>query len=287
MPNNGWVGSRDQAKRISNAPLISGDSFREFADHVFDEASMDRFDFKAIQPGDTIFLNTVFLFHFAQNIHPLIPNPYVLICHNSDMPVPDYHVEMLEDPKMIAWFSPNIMIPNHPKLHVIPLGVNNAYYNKTGILIHEMDLSKRDAPHCAYLNFSKGTNSLLRDYVWDVFYKKDFCMIAQNRSYQEYLQDMKKCTFVISPAGYGIDCYRHWEALLMGCIPIMRHSTIDRVFDDLPVILVHDWSVVTKELIMAEYALLQTKKCNYKKLLIDYWFDQIRAVQKKFREGTR
>ena len=38
--------------------------------------------------------------------------------------------------------------------------------------------------------------------------------------------------FVISPHGGGYDCHRTWEALVLGCIPIVKTSKIDILYDD-------------------------------------------------------
>jgi hypothetical protein len=50
---------------------------------------------------------------------------------------------------------------------------------------------------------------------------------------------------VISPHGNALDCYRTWEALLMGCIPIVKRSPIDYLYADLPVAIVDEWSQIT------------------------------------------
>ena len=55
--------------------------------------------------------------------------------------------------------------------------------------------------------------------------------------------------FVASPAGHGRDCYRTWEALALGAIPVMRilpNASADRSkFENVPVIWVRDWEEVT------------------------------------------
>ena len=56
--------------------------------------------------------------------------------------------------------------------------------------------------------------------------------------------------FVVSPRGHGYDCHRTWEALALGCIPIVKHSPIDHVFDHLPVLIVREWSDVNRELLV-------------------------------------
>ena len=55
--------------------------------------------------------------------------------------------------------------------------------------------------------------------------------------------------FVASPAGHGRDCYRTWEALALGAIPVMRilpNASADRSkFENVPVVWVRDWEEVT------------------------------------------
>ncbi len=53
--------------------------------------------------------------------------------------------------------------------------------------------------------------------------------------------------FEVSPRGNGLDCFRTWEALLLGTIPIVRTSTLDPLFEDeaLPVVVVRDWTEIT------------------------------------------
>ena len=42
-----------------------------------------------------------------------------------------------------------------------------------------------------------------------------------------------------------MDCHRTWEALLCGCIPIVRSSVFRELFDGLPVLIVDKWEDVT------------------------------------------
>lgn len=53
--------------------------------------------------------------------------------------------------------------------------------------------------------------------------------------------------FEASPHGNGLDCFRTWEALLLGTIPIVRRSTLEPLFvdEDLPVVIVDAWTEIT------------------------------------------
>jgi len=41
-----------------------------------------------------------------------------------------------------------------------------------------------------------------------------------------YYKTLPKYKYIISPEGNGIDCHRHYEALLAGCIPIVEYNSL-------------------------------------------------------------
>jgi len=81
--------------------------------------------------------------------------------------------------------------------------------------------------------------------------------------------------FVLSPFGCGLDCHRTWEALILGCIPIIAHSGLDTLFDELPVLFVNNWSDVTQNLLDATIKAYKGKRFNYEKLKLEYWVQKI------------
>jgi hypothetical protein len=54
--------------------------------------------------------------------------------------------------------------------------------------------------------------------------------------------------FEASPHGNGLDCFRTWEALALGTIPIVKRSTLDPLFEDakFPVVVVDAWDEITE-----------------------------------------
>lgn len=46
--------------------------------------------------------------------------------------------------------------------------------------------------------------------------------------------------FVLSLAGNGLDCHRTWEALYLGSAVIALHSSLDGMYEGLPIILIDD-----------------------------------------------
>ena len=71
--------------------------------------------------------------------------------------------------------------------------------------------------------------------------------------------------------GHGMDCHRTWEALILGCIVIVKKSVLDVLYEDLPVLIVDNWSDITKELLDTTIENFKTKNFNYDKITLEYF----------------
>ena len=61
----------------------------------------------------------------------------------------------------------------------------------------------------------------------------------------------------------------------MGCIPIMCAPDFQKMFEDLPVLIINDWSKINEKLLNETIILFKDKKFNYDKLTLQYWKDKI------------
>jgi hypothetical protein len=93
--------------------------------------------------------------------------------------------------------------------------------------------------------------------------------------------------FVASPRGNGIDTIRTWEALMLGCIVIVRRITptpipIEELYADLPVVIIDRWSDLTRDFlakILSEFAeRAANNEFRYEKLSMKYWIEQIESA---------
>lgn len=73
-----------------------------------------------------------------------------------------------------------------------------------------------------------------------------------------YYSGLAHAKFVASPMGYGRDCYRTWEAVVLGAVPVMLSSNsshLDRAkFEGLPVVWVDSWDEVTRPYLESAWA---------------------------------
>ena len=88
---------------------------------------------------------------------------------------------------------------------------------------------------------------------------------------------MVKHAFVLSPHGNGLDCHRTWEALCLGCIPIIKTSGLDQLFEGLPVWIVQDWTDVTETNMRSKIEEFRNRTFQYEKLTLGYWQSKIAA----------
>lgn len=267
-------------KRAPFPPFVSGDGFRAACDYVFDETDQS-LNPKEVAPNSTIFVKGDYLSEFFYRIHPQLCHPYILVTHNSDDPAPGKHFPFLEEEKLIVWFAQNADRV-HPKLKAIPIGIANRYWpHGNGNLIKAIKNRKFHKTHLLYLNIAVGTYPSERKEVYRFLSQLPFTHQTPARSFGNYLKEIASSRFVASPRGNGLDTHRLWEALYLDSYPIVKSSSLDSLYEDLPVLIVQDWNRVTKELLQETFREFRGKQFCWEKLKIGYWVDLIDSYKKQ------
>ena len=232
---------------------------------------------------------------------PQIDFSFVLVSGDCDETVP-YDIFSSEEELrlflnhsfLLHWFCQNLVL-DHNKMTRMPIGLD--YHTMTtktiwGNLISSYDQeiclqsikqSSRpfwDRQHTAYGNFHFLTTTRYgydrKDAIQNlnsslVFYEPT--RITRENTWKRQID----YAFVISPHGNGYDCHRLWEALVLGCIPIVKTSPIDSLYDGLPVLIVKQWSDVTQILLDTTIEQFRHKSFQYEKLTLSFWMDKIRS----------
>ena len=195
-------------------------------------------------------------------MHPRMKVPYVLVTGHSDKPCPGDYARFLDDPMLLRWFGNN-PTQEHPNFSPIPLGLNGFYHSHAILSTRSRDLHSRPKTNVAVANFYLASHeergrvwSLLCDgsrNEWLSCLGKDGSWYPAGAALTEQLEVFLPYKFWISPRGNGLDCHRTWEALYLGAIPVVRSSFMDRLYDGLPVLIVKEWSEVTKATLDAAY----------------------------------
>jgi glycosyltransferase involved in cell wall biosynthesis len=84
-----------------------------------------------------------------------------------------------------------------------------------------------------------------------------------------YFRELPKYKFVISPEGNGIDCHRHYEALMAGCIPIIEDcDNIREKYKGCPILYTKDYSEITESYLNEKYNEMIHKEYDFSRLLM-------------------
>jgi len=276
------------SQRLSSAPYLSGDTFRSFGNFVIDKTN--RFINPAdIENGDVIFIaaHKEFLDFFFQNVHPKIKAYYILITHNTDKSEFNDYLKYLDDNNIMAWFGSNLTL-EHKKTFPIPIGLANKYWHhyrgfngNTQIIEKALKSATKKRDILMYMNFNPDTNQKSRGSVLNFFLNKKFCFNSNRVPFSYYISKLAQSKFVASPPGNGIDCHRTWEALYVDAIPIVSSTKLDRMYKDLPVLIVDDWNKITEDFLNAKYKEIKSKSYKLQKLTADYWLEKISKFKEK------
>ena len=100
----------------------------------------------------------------------------------------------------------------------------------------------------------------------------------ENSSIQhtEYFQLLPDYKFIISPEGNGIDCHRHYEALIAGCIPIMEYNLLTQSkYAGCPVLYTTDYREITEDYLLQKYEEMIDVQYDFSKLFLSAYNEEI------------
>lgn len=215
--------------------FITGNKFKEICHYTYDEAG---FVIKS-EPVDNEILRVFVKIDYAHNFFTKPPSkPFILFTHNGDSPIDSSYSNYLDNPNLLKWYGQNVMTI-HSKLQSIPIGIANKQWDH-GNEYDFIEIIKEDnlKDNLFYINFE--ITNFSRNDCLERMYK--FGLQKQERKlFKNYLRELSKSYFVISPEGNGIDCHKTWEALYLKAIPIITKSINSDFYTDLPIVVLKDW----------------------------------------------
>ena len=97
-------------------------------------------------------------------------------------------------------------------------------------------------------------------------------------STDQYFATLPSYKFVVSPEGNGIDCHRHYEALMAGCIPILeRNPLTEQKYKGCPVLWTTDYSEITEDYLLKKYDEMIDQEYDFSALFISSYPPHIRG----------
>jgi hypothetical protein len=232
-----------------NDTLVRGENFIKLADHVLAHRKIKHCDPKDIKDGDIVYCDTNKLYKWK---HTLLKHKnLVIITHDSINSVVDHNATSHKTPCVEEykgcfryWFAKNCNSKLENVIQ-IPLGFKNKILDNDGKdadTINTIDISVNPTK-LIYSNFNIETNPTARQHCRNICDNIKGVTVDESRiPYKKYLERILDHKYVISPEGSGVDCYRHWESLFLGRVPIIKHGLLDELYNNLPVLIVDDWS---------------------------------------------
>lgn len=242
-----------------------------------------------LQPYDTVFVHKRILPSFVSRTFPHLQAPIVLLTgsyeNSKRFRVPESIVRVLLESPMIAhWFCTNVdetlgVSTMHPKLHSMALGIepfgkspkrdpNPVVILRDVLLRHAYELpNKTIGVFEAYT--SPYTNPSRKNMPRGV-----------KLPLPDYLEQLARSKFVISPNGHKPDCFRHYEALAFGCIPITELNPA--YYGHLkagPVVFNNkDWWNLTEEKMLRKMNLTAFPSVNRNLIFEEYWMEEMERL---------
>jgi hypothetical protein len=247
--------------------------------------------------GDSIYICTDALLNFSHNFLKKIQNPFTLVTGDSDTPITNNLIQnsdiskILDNSNLVNWFAQN-MVADHPKLHQMPIGMDyHTMWEHPGIwgLAKQSPIAQERVLMNTFASAPDFSDRYFAGYCnWhfapdrgdrqDCLAKidKSISLIEKNHLPRiSSWQRQSRCMFVISPEGAGIDCHRTWEAILLGCIPIVKKSKFSALFDQLPVVQLDDWSDFNSANMIQRVDRLNNEKFNFNPVFLNHWVEKI------------
>ena len=261
---------------------------------------------EAHRPGGSIYVCTNALLNFASHFMANIESPFVLVSGDSDTPITDAFLAqppiqaLLKSEYLTAWHAQNL-VAQHPKLHLLPIGMDyHTMWQLPGMwgltamspMAQENSLLNNLAASpdfqlryiTAYCNWHFAMGRGDRQECFDNV-DKSVCFfethaVPRNSTWLRQAE----CMFVVSPEGAGMDCHRTWEAILLGCIPIVKKNAMSGLFADLPVLVVENWREVKRDALIAYFQTLPERKFDFSPLFRQYWMQKIEGRSPRILE---
>lgn len=166
--------------------------------------------------------------------------------------------------------------------HLFPM-IDNLPRNKKNILCYYNCTLPPQVLHW-YGMIRTNIYQMIKDTSTLKFIDVEYCNMHP-RTYNDsitmnYYKKILSSKFMICPRGCGIDTYRMWDCIYLGCIPIVEKYDGYKQFADLPILFINHWNDIkqlTEDYLENKWQEMIAQDYNYDKLNLEYWKNRIRS----------
>jgi hypothetical protein len=267
----------------------------------------DTHEYAGVHDGDLVWVRTTALPQFVDEVLPRIDARFALVTGDEDWSIPsgfERAGEITSNRNALCWFTQNYDgSDDSGKIFPIPIGLDFHTISNRHKWGHWQATPSQQELELEQLRATMPANRdrLLRAHADFHFNGRDVQAHGDSRaaiqailstnphvdfqprklSRLDLWREKTRYAFAISPHGHGLDCHRTWESLVLGNIVIVRRSSLDPLYDGLPVVVVDDWKDLTPENLQRwhdQYRDAFLSDAVQDKLTNRYWIARIRRT---------
>lgn len=239
---------RDLTARKSSFPYLSSDTYFDLCDaHITNVSTLESFLKNENKDIKRLYILGELIENLISNLESMksIKLHSIIVMESDTTQYAEKLSVLLKVSKKI--FSNNL-VGDYKNIFPIPLGLERQAYRSAGRLKDFEKASSTDL-HSRPINFfiawNDKTNPNRQKYK-DFFRTVEKSLVLDSRLHAKTVHKlMRMSKFVPSPAGNGLDCHRTWEAIYLGCIPVVLKSEFcgDSTW---PVFVIDKWNDLLK-----------------------------------------
>ena len=177
---------------------------------------------------------------------------FIIFTNLEDTPIDDYIYESI--PNNVVRIVAVNAVTFGGKVIPAPYGVQrrmNLNDDRIEILKHYMDERGPKSFRLLYVGMNENSHEERKGLI-SKYTEKLWATVETGRvDFETYLNNMRKCKFVLCPRGNAIDCHRNWETIYMRRVPVMKRTPLlEELYKDYQVLFVDDYSEVTEQLLL-------------------------------------
>lgn len=255
---------RDLTARKSSFPYLSSDTYFDLCDaHVTNVTTLNSFVKNKNTSIERLYILGELVENLISNLDSVksIKLNSIIIMESDTTQYAEKLSVLLKISNKI--FSNNL-VGRYENIFPIPLGIERQAYRSAGRLKDfkkEISIDLKSRSINFFIAWNDKTNPKRKTYK-DFFRTVEKTLVLDSRLNARTIHKiMRMSKFVPSPAGNGFDCHRTWEAIYLGCVPVVLKSEFcgDSTW---PVFVVNEWSDLLKYSQIELDDLYNQYKCN-------------------------
>lgn len=166
---------------------------------------------------------------------------------------------------IVRWYSHNVNV-NHDRIRCWPMGIHNGIEKVIYNIKPKQDFERK----LLYVNFRNHTTERLRLQL----YFKQFSwatVVDESIPIEQYLEDIANHKYVLCPPGVGYDCYRIYESIQLGAVPVVLDNNFAKMLNGLPILYTNNFININENVLNDLYLDVWNQPHNYSKLYTEYW----------------